>query len=424
MPLSQAKIQMVAGIFAVAPDSAMHRLESLLMQASAADASLEPVHTLAAAENEARRIVATVFAPLLPMTVPATAPKRQTLKFARLISVWRDLVKDDSDLAERTGWAVRGYRSEDPAPIEFDNLCLHAAVVVRESDPDLARLFALCRVLRTIQNKLPAWTHNLSSEHIAGVRLAFKDALTVDEDAAPAVWEAVFAMLPQPWQVIRLISAAIDRPSDRYLAASELADLGRRLLDDIDDRIGSLKRFDPSRGEESGAAEAASVMIAVQEMVEFEEWLALAKDGPWGQRIVEQKRNLALCMEARLREAEPAVATALQAGRGGAKSRAFPKLTDDPQPIHVTRAEALLTLIEEARGAAAIGGFGAARSKTLEALESRLDQYCEDVLELLHKGGEVDPDRCRAFLEIAARFVGLVKGPQGAAIVRRRAAAA
>jgi hypothetical protein len=311
MPLSQAKIDLVASIFAAAPDSALHRLEGVLMQARAADPSLDPVHAVAVTELESRRIVATVFEPLLPMAQAGGQPKIQTLKVRQLAHAWRSVALADPDLTERAGRAVQAFRGDGPPPPEFDAVCLSAADLLDDDDDELARLLRLCPVLRAIQPRLAAWTRNLTGEHIASVRLAFKDALAADENAGAALWEAIFAMLDQPWQVIRLISAAIDRPSDRYLASSELAGIGERLLSDVDARIASLKRFDPLQGEAGAAAEAASVLIAVHEIAEFEEWLVLNKEGPWGKRIGDQKRNLAVCMESRLRETEPAVAAAL-----------------------------------------------------------------------------------------------------------------
>ncbi len=428
MPLSQAKIELVERVFASAPDEALRRLESLLTTARRADPTLEPVLAIAAAETMARRIVAEVFEPLSPLTYPAAPPKRPLIGRGQLSKAWRAAAFADPDFAERTARAVRAPRDDEaPVPVEYNQACARAAEAVAEKDPDLARFLRLTPVLRSVQHRLLSWAHNLTGERIASVRLAFKDALAVDEDAGPAFWEAIFAMLDEPWKIIRLISAAIDRPGDRFLAASELAPICERLLDDIDGRVAGVKRFDPNQGDLAGATLAASILIAVQEIGEFEEWLALKKDGPWGQRITEQKRGLALGMEARLRETEPAVAAALptQAGRGAGRSvRPSPKLSSDPEPLLVARADALLTLIEESRGAAGAGGFGALRTKTMESLEKRLEQYCDDLLDLLHRGDVEDTDRIRAYLEIAARFVGLVQGPQNAQIVRRRAAAA
>ncbi len=424
MPLSKAKIAMVAGVFAASPDVVLRRLESVLAGARSADPSLDEVHELAATESGRRATVAAVFAPILPlMAVPWAAGA--SVKPKALRSVWSEVAINDPDLAARATAGARTFWNPEAPPVEFDIACRRA--VEFADDANLARLLRLCPLLRSIQPRLGGWIHSLSGEHVAAVRLAFKDALTLDADAARAFWDAVMAMLPNPWQVIRLISAATDRPSDRYLAESELAGIGERILDDIDSRIGSLKRFDPSCGEEAGAAEAASLLIAVHEIAEFEEWLTLRRDGPWGQRIAEQKVALSLAMEARLRETEPAVAAALptQPGRGMGKAvRPAPKLAADPQPVLVTRARALLTLLEEARMSAGVGGFASVRMKVLESLEKRLDQYCEDLVEVLHKREVEDLDRARAYLEIAADFVALIKGAPAGQIIRRRAAAA
>ena len=57
---------------------------------------------------------------------------------------------------------------------------------------------------------------------------------------------------------------------------------------------------------------------------------------------------------------------------------------------------------------------------------ARLDGYVEEVLEEIRAGDdeEVDPDRAREFLEIAAQLCGLARDEKAAQIVRRRAAAA
>ena len=425
MALSAAKSELVAGLFAVAPEDALRRLVGLLSTAAVADRSLEPVHAIASAEANLRRIVTAVFDPLLALAEGGEAPKHALIRKADLTSAWRRIAAQHDDLAERVLALVRTHRPDDEPPLEFDTVCAIAADACQSED--LARWLRLTPVLRRVEPRLEAWVRNLSGENVAAVRLAFKDALVIDEDAGPAFWEAVFAMLEQPWQVLRLISAVIDRPSDRYLASSELSDFGERLLADIDRRISAVRSFDPMQGEAGGAAAAAGIAVGVQMIAEFEAWLALAKDGPWGQRIHGLKRSLALTMEARLREVEPAVAAALptQPVRGTGRSvRPVPKLSADPTPLHVAKADALLTLMDEARTSANTGGYAGLRAKTIEALEKRLDQYCEDLLEALRHGAPEEVERARMYLEIAARFTGMVQGPQNAQIVRRRAAAA
>jgi len=287
------------------------------------------------------------------------------------------------------------------------------------------RLLRLAPVLRTLQPRLPTCTRSAAGESAAIIRLAFKDALTIDEDAGLLFWEAVMAMLDEPWQVLRLISTAIDRPSDRFLAESELASIGERLLGDIDKRLGELRRFDATGGPPAGSGAATSIQVIVLEIAEFEQWLTMTKDGPWGSRIAGFKSSAASLMEARYREAEPAVSGALPTqSRAAAKNvRPSPRLVEDPQPRLIGRAGAFLALLEESRGAATTGGFASSRAKTIEALDKRIYQYCEDLLDLLNHKTAEDPARVRAYLEVGAAFYERVKGPEAAQIVRRRIAA-
>lgn len=422
MALSAEKSEQVARLFAVAPNEALQKLSGLLATALRADPTLKPVYAIASAEAELRRVVWAVFEPLIPLTrARGAAP---AIRRADLAQLWRRVAAEDGQVAERVIALVRTRTDDGDTPPDFDQVCKLAAGL--SDDAALARWLRLAPVLRGVQARLSAWTHNLSGESVAAVRLAFKDALAVDEDAGLAFWEAVMAMLDEPHRVIRLISAAIDRPSDRYLAASELSDLGDRLLSDVDAPIAALKSFDPLRGCAAATAMAQSIATAVHIVGEFEEWLSLAKDGPWGRRIAGQKRALAQAMEARLREVEPAVSAALptQPVRGGGRGvRPAPKLSTDPSPLLVARSEALLTLMDHARSSANAGGFASARAKLIESLEKRLDQYCEDLLDVLRHGGGDDDDRARALLEIAASFTGVVKGEESAQLVRRRAAA-
>jgi hypothetical protein len=80
--------------------------------------------------------------------------------------------------------------------------------------------------------------------------------------------------------------------------------------------------------------------------------------------------------------------------------------------------------MNEVRSSAAAGGFASARAKALEDLETRLDSYVEKVLEEIRADDGVNPERARAFLEVAAELCGLARDEKAAQIVRRRAAAA
>jgi hypothetical protein len=79
--------------------------------------------------------------------------------------------------------------------------------------------------------------------------------------------------------------------------------------------------------------------------------------------------------------------------------------------------------LDRSRTSATVSGFGAARAKVAEMLETRLDEYIEDLLHTIRSGEVADLDCAQALLETAAGFVGVLHGDKAAQIVRRRAAA-
>ena len=131
-----------------------------------------------------------------------------------------------------------------------------------------------------------------------------------------------------------------------------------------------------------------------------------------------------------LKDVEPAVGQALPLASKpfGAKSmRAPAKLTEDPNPVAIRKAEGLLAFTEGVRSSATLGGYGSFRAKVVEAIDERLDHYAEDLIDrLLTDTGRNGPpqDRVRAYLDIAARFVEQACDPKQAEIIRRRSASA
>ncbi len=442
MGLSTAQLGAVQRLVQTAPDGLLARLNAALSAARGSDPVFAPVSDLARAEADDRRARDIVLEPLKPLADAGLEPPRQALlNGADLARLWRlmgALASDDREAAARTALVLR---IDDPIPPVFDALCLCAAAALRDPAAQgvaaswpapervrLAKLLTMTPVLRAALPRLSGWVRNLTGEHVAAVRLAFKDATAFDEDAGPLFMDAVLIHVEEPCQILKLVSAVMDRPSDRYLAASELAGLGERLLDDIDRRVQAVRRFDPGRGLEGGAAEAVSVHAASNAIREFEQWLVLTKEGSWGGRILEQKRALAQAAEARLREIERAVGAALplQPSRspGGRATRSAPRIDDYPDDGLVRRAEGLLAFLDETRASAANAGFGALRAKVIEALEQRMETYVQDLVERLHAQDCTDSEWVRAYLDVAANFCGMIQGPQAAQIVRRRAAAA
>jgi hypothetical protein len=88
------------------------------------------------------------------------------------------------------------------------------------------------------------------------------------------------------------------------------------------------------------------------------------------------------------------------------------------------RALTLLTFLQETRNSAAAGGFASARSKALEIAEARLDEYVDDSLHDLRSDEPRQPERAKAFLEVAAVLSAVLRDDKAAQLVRRRVAAA
>jgi hypothetical protein len=235
------------------------------------------------------------------------------------------------------------------------------------------------------------------------------------------------AHLTEPWLILRVISGVMDRPTDTYLAGSELGSFGERVLADIDRRLVEISAFKAVAGRQSAHTAAAAVHVATVEITEVDQSIHLTADGVWGKRIAKQKAQLANTIEGHLKTTDAAVGQALplQTVRMGPRSaKGVPRLNHDPDATAVEKAATLLIFMSEVRPSANAGGFASARAKALEVLENRLDTYVEDVLEEIRAEDGVDPDRARAFLEIAAELCGLARDEKAAQIVRRRAAAA
>ena len=441
--LSQARMGAVRRLIEQVPDAAIRTLETALAHGARGDSGLTLVQGMVGAEMLERRARAMVFAPLLPLCeAPHDALQRQAFPRTSLTLTWRALKIAAPEETEQALRAFATLRGDDETPAVFDALCSRAAAGVRAGEEAFAPVIAVVRaqseaavkqfadslglvpLARQALARLPNWLRTLSNDHAAAIRLAFRDAAAIGDDAGPPFMEILFGHMEHPHEILRLISLVMDRPSDRYLAASELASFGERLLGDLDRRIEDVKRFDLSRGLEGGVAQAGSVQEMTAIIHEFEQWLALNREGPWGARLTVHKRNLAMAVEARLKESEGAVNTALPLQPGRKKGRGSPRLTADPDPTVVLKAQALLAFLCECRNSASYGGFGSVRTKVIEVLDPRIDGYAEDLLDHLHHGDDIPSDRIRAYLGIAAEFLGLVRDPKAAEIVRRRAAVA
>ena len=445
--LSEGQLSTVRALLRAAPDGAVRDLEETLSAGSGAHATMRAIQQMVAAEALDRRARNAVFRPLLPLCAPARA-KLGGVVFppGTLSGVWRGLKASGGvDVAVALAAADPHYFEAPPESI-YDQLCVEAVLGLRTRANDeyaaaAARLdqavvggadqFAayldLAPVARAALGRMHEWLGRLNDERIVAARLAFNDAVAVADDGGPRLLEILYAHLDEPWAILRLVSAVMQRPDDRYVANSELAVFGQRLLEDIDAQLKRVSGFDADQGAPGGLLAGAAVRIASLEIQEFDESLDLSRDGPWGSRLMRQKKSLVQAVEGRLKSVEAEVAAALPLQSSAFRRqglRGQPRLTADPDPRQVQRARAFLALLHEVRNSADRLGFGTLWAKASEQVQGRLDTYIEDLLEKLRAGEDDNLDRVRVYLDVAAEFMGLLSDDRAAQIVRRRVAAA
>lgn len=433
------KLQLIRTLVETAPDAALRSLE-LALAGTGAQSMLAPVRELVDDETANRFVRNNVLGPIVPLCarrgegcVSFPAPV--------LSRMWRALKGMAPQEAQEAAAKCNPWDLEQGPPPVFDDLCKIAAAALRDPgnatfdsvrslcDPEqLAMCLQLAPIIRTCLPRLSEWVSRMSDERAAAARLAYSDACRISEDAGPLLLDILSAHLPDEWRILRVISAVMDRPSDRYLASSEVKAIGERILLDIEASIAHVETFDFGGGEQAGREAAQRAQRAQLQVVEFHQSVELSKDGPWGRRITRAKQAMAKACEARMdqadRELDKALPTrpiSMLAKKG---ARGVAKLTDEPDEALINRARGALAFVAELRACADKAGYGSARNKVLEKLNSRLDPYIEDVLHVARTGDGGDPGIAIRYLDVAASFIGYTRDDKTAEIVRRRAAAA
>ncbi len=435
-----AQLGAVKTLIESAPDAALRSLAMALTSATVGP--MAPIREMVEGEQRERGLRDAVFGPVVPL-FSARADGMASLQFPSrvLSSLWRSL-KPICPTA--VGDAAEAYAEQmdlESDPPAYNEICAAAAALLREQ-PDaffragegdrgaaeqLAAFLDLAPVARQVLRRLPEWLGKATDERIAALKLMFRDATAVAVDATPRLLELVLSHLPEPATILRLIAIITDRAGDRYLASSELAPFGVRLLDDVDRRVTRIKTFDAQGGADAARAAARDVVLACSTMAELEQCVELSRDGPWGTRVTALRKSLAVNVESRLREVEASVGPALPLPMvkiAGRMPRPPPRLSADPDPRHVNTARGLLVLLEETRSTAAVGGYGALRNAVAEKVAERVNVYADELLTLVNAGEAPDEERAQAYLEIAAEFVAYAQDEKAAQIIRRRAAVA
>jgi hypothetical protein len=436
------RLDVVRAMIELAPDSAIGQLDAALRSDPGAR-GLDAIRAVLDSEIWERKVREGVFWPVLLLCAPRSDGFDQIL-FPRsaIASLWRALKHGHPHLIS-AALASPVPLPQDVVPLAYDQLCREAAKGLREGGGDYAPVIAaldtfrqgaaaqfvnciaLAPLARDAAPRLPVWIKSMTPDHIAAVRLLFKDAVAVAPDSSPTLMEMLQAQLREPWKILRIVAASVGRGSDRYVADSEMAGFGERLLNDIDRHLDGLRAFDMEGGPEAAVAAAHSVASAVGAAAEFEAALEVDKRGPWGVRLGKQKSQLAGLTEGYLKKCAKLIGDALPVLpiRPGCV-RGDPRLDTLPDERMVRRAMAGATFFDRVRGPAASGGYGTVRTKVCEEVTYGLDGYLKDLLAILHSGEAADMSVAHAYLEVGADFMGLIQDLKSAQIIRRRAASA
>jgi len=445
--LSDRKIEIVRTLVESAPDKIVGGLQQALAQSSG-DSLLAGVKALVEAEARDRLLRNDVFQPVTPLFVGDGTNDHSLVFPARALSlIWRGLkTAAPAEMAAATGAAAaitRALAAEQrpPDPTRtFDTLVLTAAAALRESEvrdfraaaevcerarPGGAEALAACLdispVVRRTLGRLPDWIASPGEDNAAAARLAYKDAVAISEDAGPRFFEMLAAQITPPWMVLRIISAIMDKPTERYLSESELGGFPERELKDIDEALQAVAKLDIDGGRNAGRTAGELVGVITQQTFEMENCIELNKESGWGKRLHGQKKALAAVVEGKLKDAEKLAAVALPTqSQSGRFRKQTPKLDLAPDPRLVGRTMTLLAFMAEARHFANHGGFSAVYTKSHEKLEAMLDHYVEEVLDIV-RHDMADKEQALAFLQVAADFNGLIRDDKAADLVRRRA---
>ena len=256
---AEAKLGIVRQLIERASDSVVRSLEQALIGGGSYNDASDTLFQMISTERKIRRAQAVVFAPIIAPFVRRTRVL-PTLQYPpdTLKVLWRDLLETEAEVMDLAMEFANAPSTED-TPTVYDLVCQKASQALHAGHAptaaarvanlpggvtQLAQLLRLAPILRAVIPRLEGWMRNLNGDNVASVRLAFRDAAVVCDDGGLLLMEILSAQMNEPWQILRLISAVMDRPSDRYLASSELAVFGERIIADIATRVDAIKRFD------------------------------------------------------------------------------------------------------------------------------------------------------------------------------------
>ena len=438
--LSERKLDIVRGLVEAAPDAVVEGLRQALATAGG-DAALLTVRGLVERESADRGLRNAVLGPLAPMCSGDGADLlRLSFPAGTAGLIWRGLKAQAPALVSHAQIALHGQDTGKPATSRFDRLLRVAAECLRAGEarefrklsqlcdaarPDGAAMLAACLdiapVVRGVSHRLSDWVTHPSAQATAAARVAHKDASAYGPEAACAFFHMLAAQLANRGHVLRIISAVMEKPTERYLADAGLSAFGEGLMRDVEQGMAAGRALTADAGVEAARDAARQTHRAISAASELETYLSLSREQGFGRTVHDRRVAFADLVAARCDEAEKFFHKAMPARAGGHGPL---RLNAAPDEAAARRCRTLLVFVAELRASANPGGFAAARNRLLETLGEQLDPLVEDLLDALKTAAPEEAKHAQGYLAAAADFSAWVRDEKAAELVRRRAAAA
>lgn len=440
--IAEKRMNILKGLVRTLPQASLRALETAL--GLTGEVKMVEVRDLIAAEMEFRQVREAVFMPYMPL-FRARADGLAGVTFASWIvnGLWAALEKSEPDLHAQAQFAWRSLRPEDPTPVVFFRLVTAAAHIchktpetilppdadaeARAAVAEFGHYLDLHRLARQGLARLNDFMGRIDADKAAALRVLFNDASDLDTQGGTRLLEIIFAHLDDGAQIIKFVAIVSDRPNDRFLAMSELADFGTRILDRIETDLAGLKAFMSGRGQGCDDLDTAGDRVAqcLGQIQTFGHYVELTRGGPWGIRVSEAQKAIAGLVEHQFRSAEKALEGVMPMRTErvyGRVKKAAPDYVRVPSAESLARARGVLVFIRKVRPIAMSGGFATLHSKTVETCELTLDAYFTELLAVANGDEPFDADQLLGGFERITDLMEALCGEEKGQLARRRVA--
>lgn len=439
--LTESQGKIVRSIVQTVPDAGLGQLTAVL-SAQMGEHTMADVRDIVMMEMKDRKVRSIVFSPFLSLCTKNQPGKTQSrFPFALPTLLWNALTDRAPKLMVQARDMASRWESEDLLPYIFNQACDEAVIGLQDNDPafapvieclnkasstgvrDLIGFLKMSALLRDVLLELPLWVTRMNADDALSVRLAYRDAANIASDGPARLFEVIYTNLDSPWTILRILSAALDRPTDQVVANSDMALFGELLLEQVEKLVETIGEVNLDEGHSAGTAIATAAKTIIAITTDFEDNLVLGKNGPWGRRIARSKRDLTNAAEALLNQIEGLLPRALPITAATKNARALnrsPNVDVAPEPTAEARLEAILVFMSSVRSIASVSGIGVLRTRVLTETQEFLEYYAKGAVALL-TDFDVSTEAVRARIHATAKYVALVHDEATAEQLRRRA---